>query len=83
LKLFHLEAASAFAGEFPHVHSWGLIEKAVFGPKKKMLFHFDYGDDWDFLVTCVKIEEIKSQFRRPKILDKKGTTPEQYPDYEE
>ncbi len=55
----------------------------VFRPRKKMLFRFDYGDDWQFLVTCVKEEETKSQFRKPKILDKTGTPPEQYPDYEE
>ena len=56
---------------------------AVFRPKKKMLFHFDYGDDWYFLVTCVKTEETKSKFRKPKIRDKQGTPPEQYPDDEE
>ena len=55
----------------------------VFRPRKKMLFHFDYGDDWHFLVTCVKEEETNSKFRNPKILDKTGTPPEQYPDYEE
>jgi hypothetical protein len=48
-----------------------------------MLFHFDYGDDWHFIVTCVKTEETKSQFRKPKILEKQGTPPEQYPDYDE
>ena len=56
---------------------------AVFRPRKKMLFHFDYGDDWYFLVTCLKTEETKSKFRKPKILDKQGTPPEQYPDYKE
>lgn len=55
----------------------------VFQPKKKLLFHFDYGDDWHFIVTCLKIEETKSQFRKPKILDPKGTPPVQYPDYDE
>lgn len=55
----------------------------VFKPKKKMLFLFDYGDDWHFLITCKSIENTKSMFRRPKILDAKGTPPEQYPDYEE
>ena len=55
----------------------------VFQPKKKLLFHFDYGDDWHFIVTCLKIEETKSNFRKPKILDPKGTPPVQYPDYDE
>ena len=51
----------------------------VFQPKKKMLFLFDYGDDWRFLITCAKIEETKSMFRRPKILDAKGTRPSNIP----
>ncbi len=55
----------------------------VFKPGKTMLFLFDYGDDWRFLVTCEKIEETKSMFRRPKILDPQGTPPVQYRDYEE
>ncbi len=55
----------------------------VFKPKKQLLFLFDYGDDWRFLVTCVSIEETKSMFRCPKILNATGTLPEQYPDYEE
>lgn len=31
----------------------------------------------------MKSEETKSQFRKPKILDKRGTPPVQYPDHEE
>ncbi|MFV0338254.1 MAG: hypothetical protein ACK5LK_08450 [Chthoniobacterales bacterium] len=47
-----------------------------------MIFLFDYGDDWMFLVTCTKEEETRA-FRKPKVLSKKGQAPEQYPDYEE
>jgi hypothetical protein len=54
----------------------------VFQPKKKMLFLFDYGDDWMFPVTCTGEAEARP-FKRPKILSAAGTPPEQYPDYEE
>jgi len=60
------------------VGSTGL--EGVFKPKKKLLFLFDYGDDWHFIVTCVKIEETTSKARKPKILDPRGTPPEQYPE---
>ncbi len=52
----------------------------VFHPGKKLIFLFDYGDDWRFGVTCKSIEETKSKFRKPKILEPKGVPPEQYPD---
>lgn len=55
----------------------------VFKPKKQMLFFFDYGADWRFLVTCETIEDTKSMFRRPKILSPTGMPPEQYPDCDE
>jgi hypothetical protein len=73
-------------GEEASAHDKGVrttLLTDVFQPKKQMLFLFDYGDDWRFLITCEKIEETKSMFRRPKILNSIGTHPVQYPDYEE
>lgn len=55
----------------------------VFSEGETMLFHFDYGDDWMFHVTCTAIETTKSRKRKPEILSVEGTFPEQYPDYEE
>lgn len=54
----------------------------VFQPKKRMLFLFDYGDDWMFPVTCTGEAESKP-FKRPKILSTTGTPPVQYPSWEE
>lgn len=54
----------------------------VFQPKKKMLFLFDYGDDWMFPVTCTGEVEAKP-FKRPKVLATTGEPPEQYPEWEE
>lgn len=55
---------------------------AVFKPGKKMLFLFDYGDDWMFPVTCTGEGEA-SVFKRAKILATTGKPPVQYPDTEE
>ena len=55
----------------------------VFQPKKKLIFLFDYGDDWRFDVTCKSIEERTSNFRKPKILNPNGTPPIQYPDMDD
>ncbi len=54
----------------------------VFQPEKKMLFLFDYGDDWMFPVTCTGETDAKP-FKRPKVLSTKGEPPEQSPDCDE
>jgi hypothetical protein len=62
------------------VQGTGIAE--VFQPKKKMLFLFDYGDDWMFPVTCTGEADAKP-FKRPKLLSTTGKPPKQYPDWEE
>jgi hypothetical protein len=59
-----------------------MIEE-VFSPKKKMLFLFDYGDDWEFLITCTGVEESPNKRKIRTVISTKGTAPIQYPDYEE
>ena len=56
---------------------------AVFKPRRKMLFHFDYGDDWFFVVTCTAV--IESAAKRPfkKVIETQGTPPVQYPGEED
>ena len=63
----------------------GSVEKTavskVFGKVgKKMLFLFDYGDDWRFTVELVKLGEKKPATRYPRLLVTSGDAPEQYPD---
>lgn len=59
-----------------------LIED-VFDKGKKMVFLFDYGDDWQFLLTCKKIEVASSKRKVRKVISEKGERPVQYPDYED
>jgi len=58
------------------------LVKNVFHEGREMLFFFDYGDAWSFLVQCTKIEK-NAKLSPPKIITQKGPFPEQYPDYEE
>ena len=55
----------------------------VFEPGKKMIFLFDYGDNWEFLVECRDIIEAETGKRYPKVTKKEGKAPEQYPDYDD
>jgi Plasmid pRiA4b ORF-3-like protein len=46
----------------------------------KMLFLFDYGDEWRFKVEVIAIGEAASKGQYPKILATVGKAPDQYPD---
>lgn len=52
----------------------------IFSEGETLLFHFDYGEDWMFFVTCEKIETTKSRRKKPEILEVEGDAPEQYPE---
>jgi hypothetical protein len=44
----------------------------------KMLFLFDYGDDWRFVVEVTALGEKDPKGRYPKVLKSVGAAPEQY-----
>jgi hypothetical protein len=58
-----------------------MVDEA-FEKGKKLLYLFDYGDEWRFIVECKKIEETDGG-QYPRLLESKGEAPEQYPDYDE
>jgi hypothetical protein len=43
-----------------------------------MLFMFDYGDDWRFIVEVIGRGQKAARTRYPKVLKKVGQAPEQY-----
>jgi Plasmid pRiA4b ORF-3-like protein len=49
----------------------------------KMLFLYDYGDDWRFVVEVIGLGEKVEKTRYPKILRKVGEAPEQYGAWDE
>lgn len=55
----------------------------VFKKGKRMLFFFDYCDDWHFDITCTAVEPAKTKRKVRKVLSEFGEAPIQYPDYEE
>lgn len=55
----------------------GTLIQDVFEPKNKMLFYFDYGDSWEFEVTCTKITDVEKT--KNGILKEVGKAPKQYP----
>lgn len=55
----------------------------VFEPGRKMIFLFDYGDDWMFLLTCKKVEPAKTKKKTRQVISEKGDKPIQYPDFDD
>jgi hypothetical protein len=49
----------------------------------KMLFLFDYGDQWEFRVEVTGFGEKTPKTRYPRVLAAVGEAPPQYPDVEE
>jgi hypothetical protein len=50
---------------------------------KKMLFRFDYGDDWRFSVELKDVRAIEPGQRLPVVLKRVGKAPKQYPPCED
>ena len=48
-----------------------------------MLFMFDYGDDWRFIVEVIGRGQKAAKTRYPKVLQKVGQAPEQYGTWDE
>jgi hypothetical protein len=51
-------------------------------PGQTMELHYDFGDDWRFAVKLDRIEPPGAKIKAPKILEKHGKAPEQYPDWD-
>lgn len=50
---------------------------------EKMEYVFDFGDYWQFTVELEEIEPPNPKFKKAKILESHGKSPEQYPDWED
>jgi hypothetical protein len=59
------------------------VGDAFAGVGSKMLFLFDYGDEWRFKVEVVAIGEAAPKGRYPRIVATVGQAPVQYPDLDE
>ena len=59
------------------------ISQAFINQGEKMLFLFDYGDEWRFMVELKEIRKNEEKESEPVILESVGKAPEQYPPCEE
>jgi hypothetical protein len=53
-------------------------------PKRKFYYLFDFGDEWWHEITLESIDgQSKDRARYPRVLEAKGKSPPQYPDFED
>lgn len=50
---------------------------------KKLLYLFDYGDEWRFVVKFMRAEEAEPGVAYPRLVESVGEAPEQYPAFGE
>ena len=78
---YELSSGAKFGGRYPGVKQAKIV--TVFPePNKKMLFVYDFGDEWRFVVQpkgrALPVEGVKY----PVVIESCGDNPEQYPDDE-
>jgi hypothetical protein len=58
---------------------------ASLGLKRKQVFRylFDWGDEWRHTITVEQIDAEPEKGKYPRVLEKHGKSPPQYPDYDE
>jgi len=47
------------------------------------IFHFDFGDDWEFKIQVEAMPSAEADYPELTVIEKRGTPPEQYPDWED
>ena len=52
-------------------------------PKQLFFYLFDFGDEWWHEITVESIDTPAEKGKYPRVVDSRGESPPQYPDYED
>jgi hypothetical protein len=58
------------------------IEDAEIYKGKQFIYLFDFGDMWEFKILVMDFIENEESDLLPEIIESKGDSPQQYPDWE-
>jgi hypothetical protein len=78
---YELYADIGEESKYPGVETT-LVSKVFDAPGKQMLFLFDYGDQWSFLVELEEIRDAEAGKPYPQLVTSDGEAPLQYGDGE-
>ena len=79
---YELFADMGEESEYPGVKKTSL-DQVFTQPKQKWLFLFDYGDEWNFIVSLIRENEADPEVNYPRILTSKLDPLPQYPDLDD
>jgi hypothetical protein len=76
------EGGLAF-GSSPTDASEATLSSLGLKPRQKFHYLFDFGDEWWHDITVEAVDAPRERGKYPRILEKHGKSPPQYPDYDE
>ena len=59
------------------------LDKLELRAQKKFYYMFDYGDDWEHVVQVLSVRDEEPVGRYPRISERHGESPPQYPELDE
>jgi hypothetical protein len=68
---------SSFSEDGPYADEAIISELGLY-VGQKILYLFDYGDSWEFIIQLATIEENEEELKEPQITEIKGEAPPQY-----
>jgi hypothetical protein len=70
-------------GESPNNAAKAKLDALKLKPKQVFFYLFDFGDEWWHEITVEQIDAPAEKGKYPKILEKHGKSPPQYPDWDD
>ena len=56
----------------------GLVLPVPLQPGEMMIYNYDFGDNWEFVLLLERIDPIDSKIKKPKVIASHGKAPQQY-----
>ena len=78
-----IEDADPFDGHPVHDASLATLGSLGLEPRVKLRYLFDFGDEWWHEITVEQAAGSPEPGRYPRVLEKRGDSPPQYPDLED
>ena len=75
--------AELFGEEPPPNAAKARIDGLRLEPGQKFYYLFDFGDEWWHEITVEQTDAPRGDAKHPRIIEQRGKSPRQYPEYEE
>jgi hypothetical protein len=80
---YNAESSDQFKEERTPSAAKARLQSLGLKPKQRFYYLFDFGDSWWHEITVESLDAVAEKGRLPRIIDKHGDSPPQYPDDED